>query len=207
MTLQSHDKLTLPHYLTAVTKRQHRRVLTSIRLGTHPLEIEVGRYCKPPLPPDERFCSACPNAVEDEKHFALDCTRYKSLRDDLFYSLGTDTIEHAPNNVSLLLNPPVCHSSTIANFIYQCLNIRKLTSASSSPPQHHPGQTATRWSYLNVVYLFTLATFLPLFHYSTCILLFVRRLNNITLLTPPTPHTLTHKRVFKMEYTGRNLFI
>jgi hypothetical protein len=74
--------------------------------------------------------------VEDEKHFTLDCTRYKSLRDDLFYSLGTETIEHAPNSLSLLLNPPVCHSSTIAKFIYQCLEIRKLTATLSSPPHN-----------------------------------------------------------------------
>jgi hypothetical protein len=47
--------------------------LSKIRLSTHSLAIETGRYNKPFTPAEERYCKYCLNQVENEKHFLLYC--------------------------------------------------------------------------------------------------------------------------------------
>ena len=66
-----------------------------------PLAVESGRYTKPKTPLTERLCKFCESsAVEDEKHFLLDCELYTDIRYTLyervlclnenFNGLGTD---------------------------------------------------------------------------------------------------------------------
>jgi hypothetical protein len=45
--------------------------LTKLKLSAHSLAIETGRYCKPTIPANERFCKACKDKVEDEHHFLI----------------------------------------------------------------------------------------------------------------------------------------
>ena len=40
--------------------------------------IEKGRHMG--LKPEERMCPFCPNAIEDEMHFLLDCQMYREIR-------------------------------------------------------------------------------------------------------------------------------
>ena len=55
-----------------------------IRVSSHCLAIETGRYHKPTsLPVDQRLCSEC-GVLEDEVHFLCDCVHYSFLREDLF---------------------------------------------------------------------------------------------------------------------------
>ena len=67
-------------YLSLIKNRRHRRTLTKLRLSDHCLAIEKGRQGKPPVIREERFCTFCPNIIEDETHFILSCKTYSTER-------------------------------------------------------------------------------------------------------------------------------
>ena len=63
------DTFDLEPYLLNVKNTSYRVALTRLRVGSHSLAIEVGRFHKPiPLPINDRLCSIC-QSVEDELHF------------------------------------------------------------------------------------------------------------------------------------------
>ena len=45
--------------------------------------IETGRYKKPKIPKEERFCPFCADKVEDEVHFLIKCPTYNNLRGEI----------------------------------------------------------------------------------------------------------------------------
>ena len=64
-------------YLDSVYISKHRRAITKLRLSSHHLNIETGRWRRPnPVPRAERRCRTC-DVVEDEYHFLFECTLYK----------------------------------------------------------------------------------------------------------------------------------
>ena len=69
-------------YLSQIQNINHRMALTKLRLSNHILKIETGR--RQHLGKDLRFCPFCPNLIEDEKHFILQCKTYKFIRRKLF---------------------------------------------------------------------------------------------------------------------------
>ena len=61
----------LEPYLSNVRTTALPVALTRLRIGSHSLAIEVGRYHRPsPLPVEERLCSCC-QTIEDELHFFM----------------------------------------------------------------------------------------------------------------------------------------
>jgi hypothetical protein len=50
------------------------RELTKLRLSSHSLLIEKGRYFRPKIKRENRLCSQC-NQIEDEQHFLIHCTK------------------------------------------------------------------------------------------------------------------------------------
>ena len=57
----------------------HRKAITELRLSSHKLEIEVGRWNK--ISRDERICRSCElGKVENETHFLFDCSKYTQKR-------------------------------------------------------------------------------------------------------------------------------
>ena len=68
-------------YLTEIKNVKLRINLTKFRLSNHSLMIEKGRYTG--LKPEERLCPFCPNLVEDEIHFLLNCHTYRNIRESL----------------------------------------------------------------------------------------------------------------------------
>ena len=50
-----------------------RYAISRLRLSSHHLEIETGRYTRPFTPANQRFCAACPGKVGDEYHFLTEC--------------------------------------------------------------------------------------------------------------------------------------
>ena len=58
-------------YMKSIRCKAHRSLLARLRGGTAQLEIETGRYVG--IPPDQRFCKLCKNAVENEVHFCTTC--------------------------------------------------------------------------------------------------------------------------------------
>ena len=75
-------------YLDHVTIVKHLVALTRLRVSCHSLEIEVGRYHRPPCvtPLRQRVCQTC-QVLEDEMHFVCVCPRFSSLRVELFSSV------------------------------------------------------------------------------------------------------------------------
>ena len=72
----------LEKYLSLIKNEDIRACLTKFRLSAHKLRIERGRYLN--IKPEERICEHCNlNAIEDEKHFVLECPLYDNLRKKL----------------------------------------------------------------------------------------------------------------------------
>ena len=56
--------------------------MSKIRLSSHPLRIETGRYGRNRIDRNERLCLICgKNDIEDEYHFVLNCDEYSTIRD------------------------------------------------------------------------------------------------------------------------------
>ena len=51
-----------------------RRVITQLRTGCLPLEVELGRYRSPKTPLADRLCQLCKRGVGDEPYLLLDCS-------------------------------------------------------------------------------------------------------------------------------------
>jgi hypothetical protein len=66
-------------YLEVVTCVSHRNAMTRLRLSSHRLAIETGRWTKPPLNISDRKCTFC-GCMEDEYHMIFECDLYKELR-------------------------------------------------------------------------------------------------------------------------------
>lgn len=68
------------NYLETLNVVKYRKSLCRLRVSSHRLEIEAGRWSKPNKTPlDDRKCIEC-NKLEDEFHFIIECSRYTELR-------------------------------------------------------------------------------------------------------------------------------
>ena len=59
------------NYLNSVHNTHSRKSFTKFRLSNHTLMIERGRHQK--INKNLRYCPFCPNEIEDETHFLIDC--------------------------------------------------------------------------------------------------------------------------------------
>ena len=67
------------YYITHITSKYHRSLLTKFRCGVLDLEINKGRHHN--IPREHRLCTYCNlGKVEDEFHFLLECPCYSELR-------------------------------------------------------------------------------------------------------------------------------
>ena len=58
------------------------QTLSKLRMSSHRLEVEAGRWARPNIiPVDERKCTTC-RVLEDEYHFVIECSRYVDLRNN-----------------------------------------------------------------------------------------------------------------------------
>ena len=68
----------LQEYLCKPIPELNNKCITKIRLSSHTLVIEQGRYNKTNR--NRRTCKLCINEIEDEMHFILLCPSYVNLR-------------------------------------------------------------------------------------------------------------------------------
>ena len=67
-------------YLEKVTTRKFRVALSKLRMSSHRLMIEAGRWNRPHRTPrGQRICTVC-NQLEDEYHFLFECRLYNDER-------------------------------------------------------------------------------------------------------------------------------
>ena len=65
-------------YFNPVKVLTFRNALARLRVSSHRLEIEAGRWDRPYKPIYERLCNNC-NRLEDEYYFVIECMLYNSL--------------------------------------------------------------------------------------------------------------------------------
>ena len=76
-------KFEMEKYLLCVKNFKLRKLLTKLRLSSHDLYIEKGRYSN--VPREKRICNMCNlQCVETEEHFILHCPFYQEERVKLF---------------------------------------------------------------------------------------------------------------------------
>ena len=70
---------TMEKYLQILSNDTLKKQLSSFRLVSHRLEIEMGRHNN--IPREQRFCNVCNmQQTESEYHFLLVCPAYNDLR-------------------------------------------------------------------------------------------------------------------------------
>ena len=82
------------NYLFTFKNFEKRRLFTQLRISSHDLCIETGRYTRPAVTPiSERLCKFCNiDKIEDEFHVIMECNYYEELRKLLFDKLRNFTL-------------------------------------------------------------------------------------------------------------------
>ena len=119
-------------YLTYGLAKPCRVLLTKLRISNHSLEVERGRYAKPVIPRDLRFCNCCMNEIGDECHFVMFCTCNAELRKQLFTSLNITITSSNNQSVFKELHVLKCNSyhatRMFAKFVYASFKRKEAVS-------------------------------------------------------------------------------
>ena len=75
----------LENYLIQIRNPEVRRSVSKFRLSNHSLNIEKGRHNG--VPKEFRFCPFCPEKVETEIHFLIECPLYQTMRDQMLMTI------------------------------------------------------------------------------------------------------------------------
>ena len=113
-------------YITTNMERHSRSLISKIRIGTLPINIETGRYKQQAV--QDRKCPNCTDLVEDEKHFLMDCPMYEDARDIMYRKVqertGIDTTELGKDDLFYLLLNVTKAIRPAASFIKESMTIR-----------------------------------------------------------------------------------
>ena len=86
----------------------------------------MGRYQK--IPHDHRFCPFCPNIIENERHFIMDCPTYNDKRQLLFTSISACSPDfntlNPINKFNYILREDNPYSVQVGKYIKECLHLR-----------------------------------------------------------------------------------
>ena len=88
-TLQT--KFEMEQYLNTVKHQAYRKAITKLRLGTHDLRIQKGKYENNggPIPVEQGICKRCSlNQVENEHHSIGNCIKYIDTRNTYFNQIS-----------------------------------------------------------------------------------------------------------------------
>ena len=93
-------------FLTKIKNRESRALISKLRLGVLPLEIEKGRRLKPKPARETRYCKLCNSGkIEDETHFLFECQSLSNVRTAHISALlgSLPTLENLDNTQRLNL--------------------------------------------------------------------------------------------------------
>ena len=113
-------------YLNSVHNTDVRISFTKFRLSNHCLMIEKGRHQN--IDRNHRFCPFCPNMIEDEAHFLLECKRFEKHRKTFLENTYTVTHHPLPRDKMERFTALMSSEETMgltAQYIYDTLQIRK----------------------------------------------------------------------------------
>ena len=96
--IQIHDKNETKAIVSRNLSRKHRAQVSRFKCGTLPLSIETGRYTDVDI--EDRVCKVCnSNAIEDEEHFLLACTKLEDTRKFHLDRMKVDEKVPSKNNI------------------------------------------------------------------------------------------------------------
>ena len=127
-------------YLDDIRCRKIRSSMTSLRVVAHKLEVESGRYCKPSVPRNMRYCSLCLSkgkyVVGDEYHMVIECEHFNAPREVMY----SKVMEFCSNFNSmngyqkfiyiLTLEDPAL--IPVGQFIHNALNVKRVKPSSTT---------------------------------------------------------------------------
>ena len=117
----------LQPYLKVITVPKFRIALSKLRMSSHRLEIEYGRWSKPSsVPLNDRLCRHC-GVLEDEYHFVIECKLYKELRNKYIKQYFWKH-PSAFKFTQLILDSDVQTSKNLSIFVYKAFKIRRNTN-------------------------------------------------------------------------------
>ena len=121
----------LQPYLISCKNSKHRTALCRLRLSSHELAIEQGRYYN--TPKHERLCKLC-RVLEDEYHFLDMCSMYDKLRSTLIMTVSSSSQPSYPSLATVHNSAPYQTPSSLllsnsaqpelARYVYECLKVR-----------------------------------------------------------------------------------
>ena len=121
------DRYNKENYLN-IKNVEYRKLLSNIRMSSHKLQIEIGRYKN--IERENRLCEQCNmKKIETEEYFLLECTAYNHPREivstELYSKLGVDLTKQGVEAVKIIfLQDNISIINTFAKFVKQCWHIR-----------------------------------------------------------------------------------
>ena len=109
-------------FLTCLRSRAKRSLLSQLRLGILPLEIEVGRFRGIDL--ENRICKICNINIEIECHFLCECPCYQDYRETLLNHHGISAATPILNMFYLFMSSNV---TALAEYICKAWEWRNTT--------------------------------------------------------------------------------
>ena len=113
----------LQPYLKNVNIYKFRKDLSKLRVSSHRLAIESGRWHKPqPISYVDRKCLCC-DVLEDEYHFILECPLYCQLRNKYICKYYY-TRPNVPKFIDLMQSENVKVNRNLAMYIHYAFDVR-----------------------------------------------------------------------------------
>ena len=96
-------------YINSISTNK-RWIITMLRCGCLPLEVETGRYRTPKTPLLQRTCEICAKGIGDEIHFLNYCQPLTTLQLQLYKEHQCGSQFHTLTFVSLLRSSHCTHA-------------------------------------------------------------------------------------------------
>ena len=125
------------NYLSQIKCRNHCKALTALRTSAHKLEIETGRYARPFIERDKRYCTLCKKTeslcLGDEHHAIMQCPTFHVQRTKLL----SKVCEYCPmfqylSDYEQFIYLLTCEGNSIR---YVSSFVHEVLSASRKPPK------------------------------------------------------------------------
>ena len=127
--MQLYSKLKTEHCtescLSDLANVRHRVAMTRLRMSSHSLRIEEGRYNGTPR--EDMIRTLCSGGIEDEKHLLLKCPMYEDIRKlhlNTYHTIITSTTLNDQEKTVGILNS--ADLKPVAKFIYEAFEKRKI---------------------------------------------------------------------------------
>ena len=117
-------------YLNVINISKYREAFTRLRVSSHRLEVEVGRWAKPnSIPFDNRLCRQC-GVLEDEYHFLIECKSHIDIRKQYIKSYFWKHPSFL-KCLQLINSTNVTELKRLSVFIYKAFEIRRILNTGS----------------------------------------------------------------------------